>query len=184
MDRKNTWNERYQKKSSQLLEPEPFLVDHISHFMPGSLLDMASGDGRNSIFLAQKGFDVTGLDFSKNALDRLRTTADEKKLIIKTLELDLNFNDGLFNLEKFDNVIAIHYKLSDLLLDHIPELLNPGGLFLYYTFNRKQAKTNSFPETFCLEEAALVDKKWKLELLKYASTEDYRGFKDGYLFRR
>lgn len=184
MNRKKIWNERYQMKSSQALEPEPFLMDHLSHLKPGSVLDIACGDGRHSIFLAQKGFDVTGLDFSKIALGRLRKVADTKKLNIETIEMDLSTNEGFSSLKKFDNLIVIHFKLSDLLLDQIPNLLNPGGLFLYYTFNRRHAETSSFPEIFCLDEAALVDKKWKIEMLKYATTDDILGFRDGYLFRK
>lgn len=184
LDRKKTWNERYQAKPDQALQPEPFLIDHLSYLKPGSVLDIACGDGRNSIFLAEKGFKVTGLDFSEIAIDRLRKVADAKNLNIETIEMDLSLDDGFSALKKFDNLIIIHFKLSDVLLDQIPNLLNPGGLFLYYTFNQKQAETSSFPEAFCLEEAVLVDKKWKLEMFKYTTTGDNQGFRDGYLFRK
>jgi 2-polyprenyl-3-methyl-5-hydroxy-6-metoxy-1,4-benzoquinol methylase len=182
IDRKKNWNERYRIKSGQALLPESFLIDHLSCLKAGSVLDIACGDGRNSIFLAEKGFKVTGMDFSEIALDRLRKAADEKNLPIETIEMDLD--EGFSAIKKFDNLIVIHFKLSNLVLDQIPNLLTPDGLFLYYTFNRKHAETSSFPEAFCLEEAALVDKSWNLEMLEYTTTVDNQGFRDGYLFRK
>jgi 2-polyprenyl-3-methyl-5-hydroxy-6-metoxy-1,4-benzoquinol methylase len=184
LDHRKKWNDRYLAKSNNQNEPELFLVKHLDYFKPGSVLDIASGDGRNSIFLAQKGFSVTALDFSSVALNLINKISHEKNLNIKTIELDLRCNKGLSKIKNFENIIVIHFKLNEELLDQIPGLLNPGGLFLYYTFNIRQSEVHSFPQSYCLEKAELVERKWPLELLNYTSNEDNRGFHDGYLFRK
>jgi len=45
-------------------EPNAFLVEMVRDLKPGSALDVAMGQGRNSIYLAGKGWDVTGFDVS------------------------------------------------------------------------------------------------------------------------
>lgn len=57
---------------------------------PGNVaLDLAMGDGRNALMLAQDGLDVTGLDISRVALEKARATAAERKLSLHALEQDL-----------------------------------------------------------------------------------------------
>jgi len=55
----------HEKNSS----PSQFLVDNISLLPRGKALDMAMGSGRNAIYLANNGFEVEGVDISKNAVD-------------------------------------------------------------------------------------------------------------------
>jgi len=183
-DRKTSWNDRYQSKSYNPLLPEPFLVDHIFSLKPGSVLDIACGEGRNSLFLAQMGFQVSAVDFSEVALDRLRKTSTENNLIIDIIESDLSNLDCLQKLKKYDNIIVIHFKLGEDLLERIPSLLSDDGIFLYCTFSHRQSEETAFPEEYCLKEGSLSDKKWALTLLKYSSFKDIRGYHDGYLFRR
>ncbi|MBK8503542.1 MAG: methyltransferase domain-containing protein [Saprospiraceae bacterium] len=184
LDHKKKWNDRYLTKSNDQLEPELFLVEHLAYFKPGSVLDIACGDGRNSIFLAQRGFKVISLDFSEVALNHLIKIADEKNLGIETIELDLSREEGLSKFKNIDNIMVIHFKLNEELLTQIPNLLNPGGLLLYYTYSLRQSEAGSFPQGYCLKEAELLDRKWSLQLLNYTSHETSNGFHDGYLFRK
>jgi len=181
---KTSWNNRYESPSNKPLQPEPFLIDHLSFLKPGSVLDIACGEGRNSVFLSQKGFKVSAIDFSEIALNRLRKNSNENNLNIETIELDLSDIDNFKKLRKFDNIIAIHFKLRDDLLELIPTLLDRSGIFLYCTFNQRQLEIKTFPEEYCLKEGELVDKKWALKLVKYTSFKDDRGYHDGYLFKR
>ena len=181
---KASWNNRYELSPNRPLEPEPFLIDHVSWLKPGTVLDMACGEGRNSVFLSQQGFAVSAIDFSEIALSRLRNFSNENNLNIETIELDLTDNDSIASLKSFDNIIVIHFKLKDDSLELIPSLLNRGGIFLYCTYNQRQLEKRTFPEEFCLTEGELVDRKWALKLLKYTSFKDDKGYQDGYLFKR
>lgn len=72
------WDDRY--AASELVwgaEPNRWVVRELTGHTPGTALDLAAGEGRNAIWLATLGWDVTGLDFSAVALERAeRLTAD------------------------------------------------------------------------------------------------------------
>lgn len=182
--RKKSWNDRYKSPSNQPLQPEPFLIDHVSRFKPGSVLDIACGTGRNSVFLSKNGFKVTSVDFSEIALARLSENSHENNLSIETIKMDLSQTECFKKLKKVDNIIVIHYKLKDDLLEQIPSLLNNHGIFLYCTFNLRQLELRTFPREFCLKQGELVNKKWELKLLKYTTFKNKTGYHDGYLFQK
>jgi SAM-dependent methyltransferase len=72
MDRQQ-WNERY--AATPLLwnvDPNPFLAGEIGDRPPGKALDLGAGEGRTTLWLAERGWDVTAVDFSDVALDRGR----------------------------------------------------------------------------------------------------------------
>ena len=56
-------------------EPNRFLVAEVVDLSPGRALDLACGEGRNAIWLAEQGWTVTGVDFSNVALDKARRLA-------------------------------------------------------------------------------------------------------------
>ncbi len=182
--REKSWDDRYRSSSKPPVIPEPFLVEHISFFKPGSVLDLACGEGRNSMFLSQYGLQVWSIDFSEIALTRLSEISHESNLNINTIKLDLSLEADIKRLMKADNITVIHYKLSDDLLNLIPSLLHKNGIFLYCTFNLRQLELRTFPEEFCLKQGELVDKKWELKLLKHITFRNQKGYHDGYLFQK
>jgi len=56
-------------------EPDPTVVSELEPLAPGRVLDLGCGHGRNGAWLAQRGWDVTGVDFSDVALDAARAAA-------------------------------------------------------------------------------------------------------------
>ena len=72
------WNERY--RDSELVwsaGPNQFVEAELSGLSPGRALDLAAGEGRNAIWLARRGWQVTAVDFSQAGLDKGRTLADD-----------------------------------------------------------------------------------------------------------
>ena len=70
------WDERHAAHEPiESHEPDPTLVREVAGLTPGRALDLATGDGRNAIWLAARGWRVTAVDFSGVALDRARTSA-------------------------------------------------------------------------------------------------------------
>jgi ubiquinone/menaquinone biosynthesis C-methylase UbiE len=69
-----TWNKML-KEDWFNLQPNQLLSETIEGIQPGSALDVAMGEGRNAIFLAQKGWKVTGFDIANEALDSLQKRA-------------------------------------------------------------------------------------------------------------
>ena len=181
---KSKWNNRYSSEATGSNVPEPFLIDHLSVLKPGSVYDIACGTGRNSIFLAQNGFEVFSIDISDIALAGLKKFSEKSNLNIKTIEMDLNLKKGFKNLSKVDNIVAVHYKIPDDFLNIIPSLLRENGIFLYYTFNLKHSTARGFRKEFCLKPKELIDQNWDLNLLKYLSYQNEKGYFDGYLFQK
>ncbi|CAA9361225.1 MAG: SAM-dependent methyltransferase [uncultured Nocardioidaceae bacterium] len=72
------WDQRY-AASEQVwsLGPNPFVAAELADLTPGAALDLACGEGRNAIWLAGRGWQVTAVDFSQVAVDRGRRTAGD-----------------------------------------------------------------------------------------------------------
>jgi SAM-dependent methyltransferase len=71
------WDERY--AATDLVwsaEPNQFVAAECGELTPGSAIDLAAGEGRNAIWLARRGWDVTAVDFSQVALDKGRRLAE------------------------------------------------------------------------------------------------------------
>ena len=75
------WDARY--ATTELVwsvTPNQFVADELADLPPGRAVDLAAGEGRNAIWLAGRGWDVTAVDFSQVALDKGRRLADGEHL--------------------------------------------------------------------------------------------------------
>jgi SAM-dependent methyltransferase len=84
------WDSRY--RGSELVwgaGPNRFLVDEVGDLTPGTALDVACGEGRNAIWLAEQGWQVVGVDFSAVALDKARRLAAARGVAVEWVEGDL-----------------------------------------------------------------------------------------------
>lgn len=76
MDRQQ-WNDRYASQPILwAVDPDPFLGGELGDRPPGRALDLGAGEGRTTLWLAQRGWQVTAVDFSDVALDRGRQRVD------------------------------------------------------------------------------------------------------------
>lgn len=108
--------------------PSSFLVslaDRLPH--AGRALDLASGAGRNGLWLAERGLDVTLVDISALALEEASRRAQARRLSITTLERDLA-DDGLPE-GPWDVIVSVLY-LERSLFAQLPDVLAPGGVFV------------------------------------------------------
>ncbi len=126
------WNKRFGKKEFALgKEPNPFLKKHI-HLLPrGRALDIATGEGRNAVFLAQHGFEVDAVDISEKGLRKAQKLARENQLKINTFTADL---DG-YEIEKESyDLIADFYYLKRRLIPGIKRGIKKGGRVIFETY--------------------------------------------------
>ncbi len=78
MDAKQ-WNDRYgTAEYIWKADPNLFLVEETADLAPGRAVDLACGEGRNAVWLAEQGWTVTGVDFSDVGLDKGRRLAAER----------------------------------------------------------------------------------------------------------
>ena len=73
------WDRRYEEKPwLWRTEPNVFLVSEVGDMIPGRALDVACGEGRNAVWLAERGWRVDAVDFSSVAIERARALAAER----------------------------------------------------------------------------------------------------------
>ncbi len=97
----------------------------------GRALDIACGSGRNALFLAEKGFAVTGIDISQVALDRAAERAKEKSLLIVWQQADLELKP--LPVAGYDLIVDIDY-LQRSLFPQIKATLKSGGFLIFETY--------------------------------------------------
>ena len=89
MDRTD-WDRRYaEKELIWSAEPNRFLVEELSGLAPGRAIDLAAGEGRNAIWLAQSGWRVTAVDYSNVGLEKGRCIAEKHGVKVEWVEADL-----------------------------------------------------------------------------------------------
>lgn len=139
----NTWDERFSAKEYLYgKEPNGF-VEETAKLMPkGKVLCIAEGEGRNSVYLASLGFDVTAWDFAESGLEKTRQLAIEKDVDVKTEYQDLA--DVKWETEQWDAIVQIfgHFP-SDVMnrtYSGIRKALKPGGYYISELYSKEQLK--------------------------------------------
>lgn len=177
------WDRKFSQKEAVLGLPDKFLVKNLHLLKTGKLADIACGDGRNAIFLAKNGFEVTGFDFSDFGLMRLRNFEKVESVKIKTVSCNLE-DYGFANFQNyFDTVLVSHFLLRGDFFERISGILKPDGTLVYTTFNLKQHENFGFNKDFCLQENELLAVFKGFDLIKFEK-EEGENFLDSCVFRK
>ncbi len=131
------------KDSKRLWSPTPLLMEWTEHlkaegFDPKTLkprptaLDLGCGGGRDAVFLAQQGWQVTGIDQESRVLKRAKQLASRSGASVKFKCCDLK-KQACFPEKQFDLVVVMRY-LNRALFAQIDQAIAPGGMLLYQTF--------------------------------------------------
>jgi SAM-dependent methyltransferase len=84
------WDRRYAEvENLWAVRPNRFLVAETEELEAGRALDLACGEGQNAIWLASRGWDVTGVDFSEVAIARARSRAEREGIRVDFVCADL-----------------------------------------------------------------------------------------------
>ncbi len=126
------WDTRFGKKEFALgKKPNPFLKKHIHLFPKGRALDIATGEGRNAVFLAQNGFDADAVDISEKGLRKARKLAREKGVKINTFLVDLD--QYQIEKERYDLIVNFYF-LKRRLIQRMKKGLKKGGKVIFETY--------------------------------------------------
>jgi len=118
--------------------PARFLVENADLLPKGRALDVAMGSGRNAIFLAGIGFDVEGVDISREATDMALQAARKAGVDLKATVCDLE-EDYQFETRAYDLIVCFNY-LHRPLIPKMKEALRSRGMVVYETYIVDQAR--------------------------------------------
>jgi SAM-dependent methyltransferase len=124
------WDERYRSGSYTPREyPSDLLVEYIDWLPDGTALDIATGNGRNAIYLANQGYDVDAVDISEEALRLARDRAADRSVTVNWIEADYeqNLPTGKYDVITMSFVQPVSYRR----FTDIKQLLAPDGVLIH-----------------------------------------------------
>lgn len=127
------WDRRYADRPwLWTAEPNLFLVSEVGEMAPGRALDLACGEGRNAVWLAERGWEVTAVDFSEVATGRARELASVREVAVDVVTHDvLSYRPDP---QAFDLVIVFYLQIPAERLARVlrsaVDAVAPGGTLL------------------------------------------------------
>jgi len=146
------------------------VLEAMESLSPGKALDLGCGQGRNALFLAQHGFEVTAVDQNELALEILQSIVEQEDLEMTVGLYDINSA----NLKQSYDLIVSTVVLMFLQADRIPAIIrnmqdqtNPGGYNLIVCAMDTEDYPCQVPFSFTFKEGELADYYKDWELVKY-----------------
>lgn len=140
---RDTWNARFAGDDYLFGEaPNEFLRRHASVIPAGgSVLCVADGEGRNSVWLAQQGYAVTAFDFAANGVAKARALAARRGVALDQHLADLDSWD--WDATRYDALVAIFIQFlpperRDAMFVRMQAAVKPGGVFLLEGYRPEQ----------------------------------------------
>ncbi|MEL7116319.1 MAG: class I SAM-dependent methyltransferase [Pseudomonadota bacterium] len=164
------WNTRYESEDYLFgTAPTPFVTRHAAHLPEAAdLLAVADGEGRNSVWLAQQGHQVSAFDISDNALAKAQRLAEAADVTVSFVRAGID--DWDWQAPRYDAIAAIFIQFMGpepraALFQRFDRVLRPGGVLLLHGFAPRQVGygTGGPPH---------VEKMYTLDLLRQ-SFPDY-----------
>lgn len=138
----NQWNERFQTHNYVYgTAPNVFIEEyHKKLNISGTALAIAEGEGRNAVYLAEQGMDVTTWDFAESGLAKTNRLAKERGVSISTELVDLK--EAKWSKEQWDEIICVfgHYpkEIRKKTLQGVKEAVKPGGYYISEVYSHNQ----------------------------------------------
>lgn len=164
------WDQRYGDKSYVYgTEPNDFLRENAQQIPKGKILCLAEGEGRNAVWLAQQGYEVTAVDSSKIGLQKAEQLALERGVSISTVCADLGHFD--MGVDQWDGIVSIFCHLPKPLRQRVHSdciaALRSGAVMLLEAYTPQQLtyKTGGPPVAEMMMDSTLL--KTELEGLEF-----------------
>jgi len=135
------WDSRYAEPGWTFgTEPNDFLREQAHLLPPGRVLCLADGEGRNGVWLAEQGRDVTSLDLSTVGLEKARRLAAERGVHLTTVRADLETH--AIEPGAWQGIVSIFAHVSPEIRGRVHAAvltgLSPGGVFLLEAYRPEQ----------------------------------------------
>ena len=154
-------------------QPNRLLTTTVESVSPGKALVVAMGQGRNALFLAREGWEVTGVDLADKAIAYAEAEAKKQGVEINTVIGSFETFD--YGTEQWDLVTWLYggcLGVEDI-ASTLKRALKPGGLFVFEFFHREAGIGMGRPNFGCEAEAVkeLFMKEGGFEVLLYEEKE-------------
>lgn len=142
---KEFWDARYNSPGFIYgIEPNEFFKNNLNKIQKGKILLPGDGEGRNAVYAAKNGWDVTAFDYSISAKEKALHLAEENQVNINYITSEAS---AFSNNEKFDNISIIYFHLPPKVrLEFHRKLkffLNSGGKVVLECFSKSQIDKKS-----------------------------------------
>jgi len=136
-----SWDERYAQEGWLFgTEPNDFLREQAHRIPEGRVLCLGEGEGRNSVFLAELGYEVVGVDRSQVGLDKAQALAQERGVFVETVVSgieDFDLKEG-----EWDGIVSVFFHLPPELRRKVHRAvvrgLAPGGVLILEAYTPRQ----------------------------------------------
>lgn len=132
---REVWNETFLKRQGREFPHNRFLAAVIEGRRPGTALDIGVGEGRNALFLASQGWEVTGFDISDVAVRLTLDAAQKRGVKLNALIEDADRFD--YGRQRWDLVLGMYmHGVITRNAEKIVESLKPGGIIVVEGYHR------------------------------------------------
>lgn len=124
------WDAIYTGKEAKVpVNPSALVLETTANLNPGTALDVGMGNGRNAVYLARKGWKVTGIDASREAVKQAQAEASR---LGASLDAQVaQFESIPAYLNRYDLIICMYVQdLATKNAKKIMDMLKPGGLLI------------------------------------------------------
>ena len=130
-----TWNELFAKREGKEHQFNKFLAESVKDKTPGKALDIGMGQGRNSLFLAALGWEVTGFDISDVGVKQAKAEAEKRGLKVNAMVGDVDKFD--YGKERWDLVVGMYmHEYLNRNAAKVVASLKPGGMLVVEGIHR------------------------------------------------
>lgn len=147
--------------------PNAFLVECVRNRKPGKALDVGMGSGRNSLYLASHGWEVTGFDIADVGVAQARKKA--KKLGVRLNAIVKSDADFDFGTGQWDLIVLTYQPFRDLLPKLKPSL-KEGGIVVIENFHRDTMKDRLLDQDATYRNNELLELFSDFRILRYEDT--------------
>ncbi len=160
--------------------PSAFLANNFDFLPSGAhVLDLDMGDGRNAVFLARKGFKVTGLEENEDAYKNAKTFAKEVGVRVDAILSDRSTHQ--FPHQSFDVIMSFHH-VDKKVIERMKNWLRPGGYIIYEAITEQEL--NVPKGELSIKSGELLKLFGDYRILKYEEPMHRKEFKASIILKK
>ncbi|MEF9952046.1 MAG: methyltransferase domain-containing protein [Clostridium sp.] len=157
------WDIRFNSRELIPMKHEKILEEDIRYFpQNGEVIDIACGDGRNTLYLSRLGYKLLGVDFCRTALNRLEYFKETEGVEIYTRLLDLSVVDPFNRIDMYNIAIINHYRLDAKAYKSLIKHIENKGFIWVNGFSEVPINNPNIKEEDLLKEDFRYLDKYKL----------------------